>query len=94
MKTPPKKLSISTNMIEKDLDTLFRSAESPAWKFENDDPEPRINLEGALEIFDRMRAGRDAPVTEPKWTHPSVLALGDADPASAIILRTCSSVKT
>jgi Zn-dependent peptidase ImmA (M78 family)/O-acetyl-ADP-ribose deacetylase (regulator of RNase III) len=87
MKTPPKKLSISTNMIEKDLNTLFRSAESSARNFEQDDPEPKINLEGALEVFDRMRAGRDAPVTEPEWTHPSVLALGDADPTSAIILR-------
>ncbi len=90
MKTPAKKFSIDRQLIEKDLKTLLQSGEALSSDFGQDEPAPKINLEGALEIFDQMRTAHGCPPqrsNEPRWSHPSVLALAETDPTSAIILR-------
>jgi hypothetical protein len=90
MKKPARKNSVSIPRIESDLKALLQSGEIPPRTVEEDEQPPQINLEGALEIFDRLRAGNPllAPIArEKRWTHPSVLALGDVDPISTILSR-------
>jgi Zn-dependent peptidase ImmA (M78 family) len=89
MKPPSKKQSVSIPRIESDLKMLLHSGEALHNDSEEDQP-PQINLERALEIFDRIRA-REAASTptdkEKRWTHPSVLALDPADPVPVILHR-------
>jgi O-acetyl-ADP-ribose deacetylase (regulator of RNase III) len=88
MKPPSKKKSVDIPRIEHDLKILLQSGEAFSDDF-TDEP-PRINIEGALEIFDRLRARESASApkdNEKRWTHPSVLALDPTDPVSAILAR-------
>src|ERR1700722_1114354 len=90
MKQPAKKNSVSIPRIENDLKVLLHSGDILPHALEDDEPPAQINLEGALEIFDRLRAvgPSSGPVSyEKRWTHPSVLALDEVDPISAILHR-------
>jgi Zn-dependent peptidase ImmA (M78 family)/O-acetyl-ADP-ribose deacetylase (regulator of RNase III) len=90
MKKQTEKSPINIRTIENDLKTLFRSGDHLDLAAGQDEPEPTINLEQAVQLFDQLRAARSAstrPSLETKWSHPSVLALNEPDPVSAIISR-------
>lgn len=77
-------------MVEKDLEALFRSEDFSSPDAAQEERGPNMSLEQAAQLFDELMAARKNPVRpsrEPKWTHKSVLALGDRDPASVIISR-------
>lgn len=89
MKKPTEKPSISARAIERDLKALFESEEYFLRDAAQDELQPNLNLDQALQVFDQLRAARTSSQPssrEPKWTHPSVFTLGDADPVSAITL--------
>jgi hypothetical protein len=88
MKKPAEKFSINTRTVEKDLKTLFQTEECSPPETGEDEAEPTINLERALQLFDDLRKRFSTalrPSREPTWSHPSVLALREADPVSWII---------
>ncbi len=90
MKQPAKKNSVPIPRIEKDLKILLQNGDAFPASGEEDEQPPRINLEAALELLDRLRArdcSSEPAASEKRWTHPSVLALGQADPVSVILQR-------
>src|SRR5579864_22291 len=90
MKKPTEKISISMRTVENDLKTLFQTEDRLPPDTGQDEPEPTVNLEQAVQLFDKLRAARSASTwssREANWSHPSVLALNEPDPMSAIILR-------
>jgi Zn-dependent peptidase ImmA (M78 family)/O-acetyl-ADP-ribose deacetylase (regulator of RNase III) len=90
MKKPTKKSSVSMRTLQNDLKTLFRNEDHGIGGTNQDASSPEINLEDAVKLFDELRAGRMAKTRstrETNWTHPSVLALKEPDPISAIISR-------
>lgn len=90
MKKPTEKLSISTRTVENDLKTFFQSEDCFPPHIAEDEREPTINVEQAVELFDMLRAARSIPTRpsrETNWSHPSVLALNEPDPISAVIMR-------
>jgi Zn-dependent peptidase ImmA (M78 family)/O-acetyl-ADP-ribose deacetylase (regulator of RNase III) len=90
MKKPTEKFAISMRTVENDLKKLFQSEERFFEPPTKNELEHTSRVEQAVELFDRLLAGRPSapPSREANWTHPSVLALGEPDPISAIILRT------
>jgi Zn-dependent peptidase ImmA (M78 family) len=90
MKKPTDKISISMRTVESDLKTLFQAEDCFPPDTDQDEPAPTINLEQAVQLFDKLRAADSTTtrsVRETNWSHPSVLTLNDPDPISAIIMR-------
>lgn len=89
MKKPTETPTISTQTVERDLRTLFQSEDCLSANAFQDELEPPVDLEGALKLFDRLRERTGSPKrpSPESWSHPSVLALNEPDPVSAIILR-------
>jgi O-acetyl-ADP-ribose deacetylase (regulator of RNase III) len=95
MKKPTDNISISMRTVESDLKTLFQAEECFPPDTGQDEPAPTINLEQAVQLFDKLRAadsGATRSSRETNWSHPSVLTLNDPDPMSAIITRARSMV--
>lgn len=77
----------TTRTLERDLKTFFQNETVRRIDF-RENPQPPIDLEGAIKLFDELRARRGS--TQPGdtgWSHPSVLALRAPDPVSTIIER-------
>jgi O-acetyl-ADP-ribose deacetylase (regulator of RNase III) len=90
MKKPTEKLSISMRTVESDLKTLFQN-EDHRLDATQAESLPPITLEQAVKLFDDLRASSNTSSRssrETNWSHPSVLALKEPDPVSAIIERT------
>jgi hypothetical protein len=90
MKKPIDKISISMRRVESDLKTLFQAEHFLSPDTDQDEPAPTVNLEQAVQLFDELRAAQSAvtrSARETNWSHPSVLALNESDPISAIITR-------
>src|SRR6266849_10613601 len=90
MKKPTDKISISMRTVESDLKALFQVEDCFPSDTGQDEPAPTINLEQAVQLFDKLRAAESAATRssrETNWSHPSVLTLNDPDPMSAIIAR-------
>jgi len=90
MKKPTEKPSISTRTVENDLKTFFQSEDCFPPHIAQDEREPTINVEQAVQLFDMLRGARSfstRPSREANWSHPSVLALNEPDPISAVIMR-------
>lgn len=95
MKKPKETSKIDVRTIEEDLKTLLDRKDRFTADWDQDEPEPAINLAEALKIFDELRAGTQKfsrQAREQKWSHPSVLALNEPDPINAIIHRARSLV--
>ena len=83
-------IPISMRTVERDLKTLFQAEAFLSSDIGQDEPAPTINLEQAVQLFDRLRAAESAATRssrELNWSHPSVLTLNDPDPISAIVTR-------
>lgn len=87
MKKSTDKRLFTTRLIERDLKAIFRNETVRRLDF-REESEPSLDLEGAIELFDELRASRGSTAPrDTKWSHPSVLALNEPDPISAIIER-------
>src|SRR5260221_13651835 len=89
MKKSSEKSSVSSRAIEKDLKALFESEEYLLRETGQDELEPNVNLDQALQVFDQLRTTHTSSQLssqEPKWTHPSIFTLGEGDPVSTITL--------
>lgn len=90
MKKPTERIAVGKNAVEKDLKTLFRTGECLLSGTDQVDLESTIDVERAQRLFDELRTAHTASARlprEPKWTHPSVLTLGESDPISEIVSR-------
>ena len=88
MKKPTEKYVIGTNMIEKDLKTLFRTENCFLPNTDQETLGVFTDVQRATQIFDGLRVAGIGTIrrpSEPKWTHPSVLTLGGIDPISEIV---------
>jgi Zn-dependent peptidase ImmA (M78 family)/O-acetyl-ADP-ribose deacetylase (regulator of RNase III) len=91
MKKPTDKFAVNMDTAESDLKMLFQREASFDELPADNEAEHTLSVEEAEQLFDQLRAGirpSTRPVREANWTHPSVLALGESDPISAIIVRT------
>jgi O-acetyl-ADP-ribose deacetylase (regulator of RNase III) len=86
MKTRNKKSTVSALQVARDLETLIHGeafgVNEPALEV----PKRKVDIEEALKIFDALRKPAK-PRNSGYWRHPSVLALREDDPVSAIVSR-------
>src|SRR5579862_8118064 len=95
MKKRTEKSSVSMDRVEADLKTLFQTEDCFLSGADDDELQPTIDLERAQRLFDDLRAAHTGSMkqsAEPRWTHPSVLTLGESDPISEIVLRARGAV--
>jgi Zn-dependent peptidase ImmA (M78 family) len=95
MKKKTEHPQIGKDTVEKDLKTLFLTQECFLSGTDQDELEPTIDIDRAHRLFDELRTARPTSMkrcAEPRWTHPSVLTLGKADPISEIVSRARGAV--
>lgn len=95
MKKPTDKFAINMDIIEGDLKALFQKEDCLDDFPAQDEVEHELSIEEAEQLFDELRAGirpTTRPSREANWSHPSVLALGESDPISGIVVRTRNMV--
>jgi O-acetyl-ADP-ribose deacetylase (regulator of RNase III) len=87
MKNTTETTAISLGTVERDLKALLQSEQRFAWQAIKSRSGPDLNLNHAVQLFDRLREKERKLTSAMTWTNPSVIGLNDPDPMSVIVQR-------